>query len=51
MKEFNGHTAVNRLNLKIEARQVFALLGPNGAGKTTINLFPASSRPMAARLA
>jgi ABC-2 type transport system ATP-binding protein len=40
MKKFNGHTAVNQLNLKIEAGEVFALLGPNGAGKTTtINLF------------
>jgi len=40
MKKFNGHTAVNQLNLKIEAGEVFALLGPNGAGKTTtINMF------------
>ncbi len=40
MKKFNGHVAVNELNLKIEAGEIFALLGPNGAGKTTtINLF------------
>jgi len=38
-KRFNGHVAVNELNLNIKPGEVFALLGPNGAGKTTtINL-------------
>ena len=38
-KSFSGQTAVHKLNLKIEAGEIFALLGPNGAGKTTtINL-------------
>lgn len=31
-----GHfTAVNKVNFKVRAGQIFALLGPNGAGKTT----------------
>jgi ABC-type multidrug transport system ATPase subunit len=39
-KQYNGHTALDRLNLRIEPGEVFCLLGANGAGKTTtINLF------------
>lgn len=39
-KSYNGHTALDALNLKIEPGEVFCLLGANGAGKTTtINLF------------
>lgn len=39
-KRYNGTTALDDLNLKIEAGEVFCLLGANGAGKTTtINLF------------
>jgi ABC-2 type transport system ATP-binding protein len=39
-KNYNGATALDDLNLNIEAGEVFCLLGANGAGKTTtINLF------------
>ena len=39
-KKYNGTTALDSLNLKIEPGEVFCLLGANGAGKTTtINLF------------
>jgi ABC-2 type transport system ATP-binding protein len=39
-KSYNGTVALDRLNLKIDAGEVFCLLGANGAGKTTtINLF------------
>lgn len=34
-KKFGEHTAVDKLNLKIETGEFFGLLGPNGAGKTT----------------
>lgn len=34
-KKYNKNTVVNKLNLKIEAGEIFALLGLNGAGKTT----------------
>jgi ABC-2 type transport system ATP-binding protein len=39
-KTYGSLTALNNLNLTIEAGEIFALLGQNGAGKTTtINLF------------
>jgi ABC-2 type transport system ATP-binding protein len=39
-KSYNGHVALNALNLRVEPGEVFCLLGANGAGKTTtINLF------------
>lgn len=34
-KVYNGITAVNKLNLRIEEGDIFGFLGPNGAGKTT----------------
>jgi ABC-2 type transport system ATP-binding protein len=34
-KRFNGLTAVDKLNIRVEQGEIFALLGPNGAGKTT----------------
>ena len=34
-KDFKMTRAVNRVNIKIPKRTIYALLGPNGAGKTT----------------
>jgi ABC-2 type transport system ATP-binding protein len=34
-KVFDGHVAIEGLDLQIERGDVFGLLGPNGAGKTT----------------
>jgi ABC-2 type transport system ATP-binding protein len=39
-KHYNGHAAVQALNMKINSGDIFCLLGANGAGKTTtINIF------------
>lgn len=35
-KEFQGFTAVDKLNLTVRKGHIHALIGPNGAGKTTI---------------
>lgn len=35
VKDYGDFTAVNNLNLEVEAGRVFGVLGPNGAGKTT----------------
>ncbi len=34
-KVFGSYTAVDHLNLKIQAGEIYGFLGPNGAGKTT----------------
>jgi ABC-type multidrug transport system ATPase subunit len=34
-KKYGKRTAVNRLNLTVEAGEIFGFVGPNGAGKTT----------------
>ncbi len=45
-KKNGDYTALNSLNLRIEAGEIFALLGQNGAGKTTtINLFLGFTEP------
>jgi ABC-2 type transport system ATP-binding protein len=44
---FGNHTAVNRVDLRIEQRETFGLLGPNGAGKTTtIRMLTTLLKPM-----
>ena len=35
-KKFGGLTAVNKVNLRIQANQLTSVIGPNGAGKTTL---------------
>jgi len=35
-KRFGDLTAVDKINLSIDSREIFGLLGPNGAGKTTL---------------
>ena len=45
-KRFRGITAVNDVDLRLEAGKVTALLGPNGAGKTTtVRLMLGLTRP------
>jgi ABC-2 type transport system ATP-binding protein len=49
-KTFHGTTALDRLNLRVSAGEVFCLLGANGAGKTTtINLFLNFLQPTSGR--
>jgi ABC-2 type transport system ATP-binding protein len=45
-KRFGDFTAVDRLDLRVEAGTVVSLLGPNGAGKTTmVRMLATLSRP------
>lgn len=47
---FDGHTALDHLDLRIERGEVFGFLGPNGAGKsTTIRLLLDLVRPTSGR--
>ena len=47
-KRFRGITAVDGVDLRLEAGKVTALLGPNGAGKTTtVRLLLGLTRPTA----
>lgn len=41
-KDYGDFTAVERLNLKIEAGEMFGFIGPNGAGKSTSMRFLAT---------
>ena len=41
-KDYGDFTAVERLNLKIEAGEMFGFIGPNGAGKSTTMRFLAT---------
>jgi len=41
-KRFGGLTALNEVNLNVEACQIIGLIGPNGAVRTTL-LNPISS--------
>ena len=47
-KQYGDYTALHKLNLTIQAGEIFALLGQNGAGKTTtINCFLGFIQPSA----
>ena len=35
-KHFAGHTALDRVSIRVPEGSIFGLLGPNGAGKTTL---------------
>jgi ABC-2 type transport system ATP-binding protein len=49
-RQFNGLTAVDKLNITVERGEVFGLLGPNGAGKTTtISMLCTILRPTAGK--
>ena len=45
-KRFEGHIAVNDIDLQIRQGEVYGLIGPNGAGKTTlIRMLAAAEEP------
>ena len=45
-RTFGGLTAVDKLDITVEAGEIFGLLGPNGAGKTTtINMLCTILKP------
>ena len=45
-KRFEGHIAVNDIDLRIGQGEVYGLIGPNGAGKTTlIRMLAAAEEP------
>jgi len=50
-KSFAGSRAVDGLDLRVEAGQLYALLGPNGAGKTTtLRMVAGLEQPDAGRI-
>jgi ABC-type multidrug transport system, ATPase component len=34
-KQYGNHTAINDVQLTVNAGEIFGFIGPNGAGKTT----------------
>lgn len=49
-KSYGSHLALNRLNLRVEAGEIYCMLGGNGAGKTTtIHLFLNFIKPSGGR--
>jgi len=49
-KRYGGTVALDRLNLTVDAGEIFGFLGPNGAGKTTtIKLLCGIARPTSGR--
>jgi len=50
-KRFGGLTAVDGVDLAVEARSVHAIIGPNGSGKTTLfNLISGALAPSAGQI-
>src|SRR5207245_1823043 len=50
-KSFGALTAVNAVNLRVEAGTLHSIIGPNGAGKTTLfNLLTGTFPPSAGRI-
>ena len=50
-KTFGGFKAVDGLNLRVEAGEIFGFLGPNGAGKTTtVKILSGIMRPTSGRV-
>jgi branched-chain amino acid transport system ATP-binding protein len=50
-KRFGGLTAVNRLDLAVEEKEILGLIGPNGAGKSTVfNLISGVHPPTGGRV-
>lgn len=35
-KSFEGRVVVNKIDIEVQPREIFALIGPNGAGKSTL---------------
>lgn len=51
VKNFGGLTAVNNVNLEVDAGQIVGLIGPNGAGKTTfLNCVAGVYKPSAGKV-
>jgi ABC-type branched-subunit amino acid transport system ATPase component len=49
--KFGGLTALNRVGLKADDRELVAIVGPNGAGKTALlNCINGVYRPLAGRI-